>query len=173
MKNKTKKIVIAIFISIATIIWIIYVYNEYKVEEMITPEEQAKIEIDEYNFEQLDKVKNILDWLDKNSYGFENLKEFNEKFNENIESIKNCYFLSDKNRYFETKSRNIEKWKWWYIFWFKLESDKYIKKYWDKNYAYPKYDLPVFKLCFWVWDWWCYDDNKQTFIKTISKPCNK
>lgn len=171
MKIETNKIVVIILILIISISWVIYVYNKYNTKEIVTSEEQEKIKIDEYNFEQLEKIKSILDWLDKSSYSFDNLKEFNEKFNQNIEPIKNCYFLSDRNRYFETKSRIVEKWKWWYMFWFKLESDKYIKKYGEANYVYPKYDLPVFKLCFWLWEWWCYDDNKQTFIKTITNPC--
>jgi hypothetical protein len=63
--------------------------------------EIININIDIYNFKQLEKVKSVLDSLDKNSYNFSNLKEFNKKFSQNIEPIKNCYFLSDRNRFFE------------------------------------------------------------------------
>jgi hypothetical protein len=46
-----------------------------------------------------------------------------------------------------------------------------VKKYWNYYYAYPKYNLPSFNLCFWLWEWWCYDDNKELFNQTISNPC--
>lgn len=59
--------------------------------------EQDKLTIDRYNFEQLEKVRLVLDNLDKNSYKFDNLNEFNKKFSQNIEPIKNCYFLTERN----------------------------------------------------------------------------
>jgi len=170
MKIEAKKIVVIILIVIVLIIWITYLYNKYNTTEIITSEEQAKIEIDEYNFGELDKVKNILNWLDKNSYSFEDLKEFNKKFNQNIKPIKNCYYLVDRNSFFEK-----DKWWWGFIFWFQLESKKYIRKYGVKYYAYPKYDLPNISICMWWWwsiDWWeCYDRYRSKFEWTISNPC--
>ena len=167
-----KNIKITIWIILLIILWVVwkYSYNYYNNQKVLAQEEQENIKIDEYNFEQLEKVKNILDWLDKNSYSFENLKEFNEKFNENIEPIKNCYFLSDRNSYFE----NL-KWWWGYIFGFKLYSDKYQKELWEQYlnhlsyYTYPKYDLPSSYIC----DWWnCdWDIIFGSLIKTISNPC--
>lgn len=136
----------------------------------LSQEEQDKIKIDEYNFEQLEKVKAILDPLDKDSYNFNNLKEFNEKFNQNIKPIKNCYYLIDKNSFFRKN-----KGPWGYIFWFELESNMYIKKYGTKYYAYPNYDLPNDSMCIWWWWqgdwWWCFDRYRSVFESTISNPC--
>lgn len=158
-------IIWVIILILLVLIWK-YWYDYYKYEMNVSRDEQENRKIDEYNFEQLEKVKSVLDWLDKNSYKFDNIKEFNKNFNQNIKPIKNCYFLTSRNWYFDKS-----KWWGWYIFWFKLTSDRYKNKYWVEYYAYPKYDLPIFKLCFWLWEWWCYDDNKESFIKTISNPC--
>ncbi len=161
MKIEAKKIVVIISIVIVVIIWITYLYNKYNTKEIISPEEQAKLEIDEYNFEQLEKVKNILRNLKRTDTKFSSLKEFNNIYNSNIKPIKNCYYINKYNN----KDRVL------YNFWFKLESDKYIKKYWDENYIYPKYDLPISKVCFWLGEWGCYDLVYDKFNKTISNPC--
>jgi len=122
--------------------------------------EKEKIFIDEYNFNQLEKVKTILDNKTNSGYILRNYIDFNEKFNQDIKPIKNCYYLKTKN------------WKYPYIFWFKLESDKFIKKYWTWYYAYPKYDLPRVPLCFWEGDNIpCKDRNHLEFETTISNPC--
>ncbi len=135
--------------------------KERKLKEEYISEED-RIKIDEYNFEQLEKVKSVLDWLDKNSYSFNNLKEFNKKFNQNITPIKNCYFLSDRNIYFEDK-----KWGGGYVFGFKLYSSKYRKIYWNLYIAYPKYNLPVEYAC--LWSKYCRDDlNFSWFAQIIS-----
>lgn len=38
-------------------------------------------------------------------------------------------------------------WEGWYIFWFELYSEKYVKIYWKDYIAYPKYDLPFSPFC--------------------------
>lgn len=119
--------------------------------------ESENLKIDEYNFEQLEKAKNILRNLKRTDTKFSSLKEFNNIYNSNIKPIKNCYYINKYNN----KDRVL------YNFWFKLESDKYIKKYWDENYIYPKYDLPISKVCFWLGEWGCYDLVYDKFNKTI------
>jgi len=158
-----KRIKILLIIPALIILGLVwkYWYDYYS----INSEEKEKIKIDEYNFEQLEKVKEILDPLDKDSYSFDNIWDFNKLYNSNIEPIKNCYYIKDRN--------------WWekYIFWFKLESDKYIKKYWVEDFAYPKYDLPVEEVCLWdVGISWehineCPDANLTTYQSIISNPC--
>ncbi|MCT4616667.1 MAG: hypothetical protein N4A38_00480 [Candidatus Gracilibacteria bacterium] len=139
----------------------IYGYNYY----LTNKEEQEKIKIDEYNFEQLEKVKSVLNSLDKNSYSFDNIGDFNKQFNINIEPIKNCYYLSNKN--------GGEK----YIFGFKLESNKYIDKYGTKSYIYPKYDIVKEEICLGMPDLdgskgkGCWDGNRDLFERIISNPC--
>lgn len=156
-----------------TIIWILLVVITIEFINIFfndNSEEFKNIKIDKYNFKQLEKVKDILDWLDKNSYSFGNLNQFNEKYNQNIKTIKNCYFIADRNRFFESKN-----WWWGYIFWFKLESQKYLKKYWTEYYAYPKYDLPKNRIYLWMGGWWvdweAMDSTKMDFEKKISNPC--
>jgi len=158
MKKNVKILLIIPALIILGLVWK-YWYDYYS----ISFEEQEKIKIDEYNFEQLEKVKLILDPLDKKSYIINSLDDFNEQFNMNIKPIKNCYYLIDKNWFFKDK-----KWEWWYIFWFELESKTYIKKYWTQYFAYPKYDLPMMNMC----DGECYDNIRQHFEYIISNPCN-
>lgn len=117
--------------------------------------EKDKIAIDRYNFEQLEKAKPILESIPETDERFYSLKEFNQKYNANIKSIKNCYDISNDN------------WSEKYIFWFKLESYIYIYIYRTKLFAYPKYDMPYKNFC--VWE--CIDLNKRTFENIISKPC--
>lgn len=166
MKKETKKIVITIFMFLVTIIWIIYLYTKYNnIEEIVNPEEQAKIEIDVYNFEQLEKIKSILDWLDKDSYSFENLKEFNEKFNQDIKPIKNCYLLSNKNNLYLDKDD--------FIFMVNLHSKDYRKKYKSIYYVYPEYKIQRIEdsLCSPHW-WECGTDQAFSYyLDIISKPC--
>jgi len=160
MNKKNIKILLIIpALIILGLVWK-YWYDYYS----ISSEEQEKIKIDEYNFQQLEKVKEVLDPLDKNLYSFDNIWDFNKLYNLNIEPIKNCYYLTDRNWFFKNN-----KWGWWYIFWFELESKKYIEKYWDKYYAYPEYDLPEDKICTWK----CYDNNYKNFTRIISNTCNE
>ena len=122
--------------------------------------EIPKIYVDVYNFRQLWKVRNVLDNLDGNSYKFDNVKQFNERFNSNVEPIKNCYFLSERNWYFKD-----DNWGGGYIFWFKLESSIFKLIYLTKYYAYPEYNLPVGEVCV-MW-WWCHDHNIGEFRYVI------
>ncbi len=168
MKKIIKKLLIIVLLIIV-LVWIWFTiklsiekYNIHKIVLKEKEQEEEKIAIDEYNFNQLEKVKTILDKLDKNSYKFDNIKEFSKKFNQEIKPIKNCYFLSDRNRYFDDNN-----WGWGYIFWFELESNKYTKIYWDNYYAYPKYDLPKGNIC--IWGNKCdFDIVIRDFYKTIS-----
>gem|GEM_PF-2637692 len=70
---------------------------EKKDEEQQNLSEEEKINIDEYNFEQLEKVKNILNNI--KDFNFISLENFNNKYNQSITSIKNCYFLISTNYY--------------------------------------------------------------------------
>jgi len=125
--------------------------------------EIKNIKIDNYNFGQLEKVKPILESISKNDETFYSLREFNQIYNTDIGPIKNCYYVSNSN------------WNEKYIFWFQLESQKYIKQYWIKYFVYPKYDLP--KDCVYLWMWnqlaWCPDKTKDKFEDIISHTCKE
>lgn len=118
--------------------------------------EKDKIAIDKYNFEQLEKVKPILESIPVNDKKFYSLKEFNQKYNSDIKTIKNCYYISTYN------------WDFPYIFWFQLESSIYIYIYRTKLFAYPKYDLPFVPLYYSGWPW---DRNRSWFNYIIWYPC--
>lgn len=156
MKNKYK-IQIIVILLIIMVISVIYVINMYRFES-------ENIKIDEYNFAQLEKVKMILDSLDNENYDFFGIDEFNKNFNQNIEPIKNCYYIWNSSWFFENNKS------WEYMFGFMLESKKYIMKYWDKNYAYPKYNLPEYIACDSVS---CDDWNLKGFKNIISNPCEE
>lgn len=76
---------------------------------ILTPEEQQKqaeaaylleqenIRIDEYNFNELEKVKPILEKLPQENKKIFTVKKFNELYNANIQPIKNCYYISNSN----------------------------------------------------------------------------
>lgn len=154
--SKFKKATLFVFL------WILMLYTWILIYSLVF--EQDKLAIDRYNFAQLEKVKSVLDKQDSNSYKFKDLKEFNKKFNQNIKPIKNCYFLADRNRFFEN---NL--WDGGYVFWFQLES--LISKFmysWN-YYTYPKYDLPIVQACVWV----CYDILRARFKYDISHPCEE
>lgn len=138
--------------KIVGILWILFlIWQSYAVY------------IDMYNFKQLGKAKPILENIPKDAETFYNLKQFNEIYHANIKPIKNCYLVNNYN------------WKGEYIFWFKLESLIYMYIYWGEYFAYPKYNLPKGRLCFWlnIWGWGgeCYDDNRLHFEKVVSNPC--
>jgi len=147
-----------IILILLVLIWK-YGYDYYKYEVNVSIEERENRKIDEYNFGELGKVKQILDNIWKNDKKFFTFKEFNEIYSTNIKPIKNCYYVSNSN------------WSENYIFWFRLESEKYINKYWNQNYAYPKYDLPYDTVCFGLWEWGCSNFILDRFIYTISNPC--
>ncbi len=161
--NKSQRLIISILliliIALLLVLWFIFNKKE-KQEELIRKQtEQENIKIDEYNFKQLEKAKPILDNIPKDAKKFKTLKKFNELYNAWIEPIKNCYYVSNLN------------WKYPYIFWFKLESEKYKNKYWEKYYVYPNYDLPFTPYCWWSKD--CQDDiNKWFFLSVISYHCD-
>jgi hypothetical protein len=153
--SKIKKNIIWILLFIIVLYLWVFLYSYIF--------EKDKIAIDRYNFEQLEKVKKSLD-NEKTDYRFRNLRDFNNKYNLNIQPIKNCYYIVT-TIYFDNY-----KWDSKYIFWFHLESliYKFINFWW--NYTYPKYDLPVYNIC--IWGNRCdYDSNKAIYEFTISNPC--
>jgi hypothetical protein len=154
-KINLKVILLLIVIILLLPLWK-YWYEYYKYDMwIISVEEQENRKIDEYNFEQLEKVKNILKSIKRDDKKFSNLKEFNKQYKTNIKPIKNCYYMSNSN------------WNEAYIFWFELYSNKFINKYWTENYVYPKYDLPKDKVCVWK----CIDVNFIKYIKILTNPC--
>lgn len=156
-KNTVFKIIIGliIFIILLEIINIVFKGDISKFKNELKNES-----IDKYNFEQLEKVKPILESIPKDAKKFYTLKELNEIYNADIKPIKNCYVVNNDN------------WKYSYIFWFKLYSKKFIANYWTEYYAYPKYDFPVHKICAWFGGKWeCQDYNLNQFEYTISNPC--
>lgn len=168
IKKNTRIILIIIIWMIMLLLWGKFIYSAY----FISPEEKQAIAVDTYNFEQLKKVKNVLKGIPEEEVNFINLKRFNSKFNQNIEPIKNCYYLTSMNNFDDYTGEST------YIFGFQLESNKYKKKYGEEYYAYPKYDLPIRESCFpWgfigvdTWSWSCMDMNKSSFNWTISNPC--
>lgn len=100
-----------------------------------------------------------MDKIPKDAKKFYTLKEFNNIYSADIKPIKNCYYVSNYN------------WDNPYIFWFNLESNKYIKQYWTGYYTYPKYDLPNDEIiCFGTTES-CIDSIKVKFTNIISNPC--
>jgi hypothetical protein len=99
-----------------------------------------------------------LDNKPKDIYPLYWLNEFNKKYNIDIKPIKNCYYVSNGNKWDN------------FIFWFQLESEKYRKLYRKNYYVYPKYDLKIEPLCI-MW-WWCIENISYVrFLETISNPC--
>jgi len=174
MRKYTKIWIIWISWIMILIIWGLiwkYGYNYSKYGMIISTEELENRKIDEYNFWELEKVKSVLSKMNQDNFKFRSLTDFNEKYNQDIKPIKNCYYLVSTN-YFDKY-----KWNSKYIFWFKLYSDKFKKKYWEKDrdwiiyYSYPKYDLPYDAVCFGLWEWGCSDFIYGIFLNTISNPC--
>lgn len=160
--------------------------------------EYDKLKIDNYNFNQLEQVKekfkslNVkystskINWWEKTwmyyinwwiqYFNFYNLWDFNRKYNANITPLKNCY-------YFAVSSFYGWNWKYPYIFWFKLESSFYkILNFW-KYYSYPWYDLNNnIKMSTWLNPDPLnkYPNNKhfeinrdEKFIQKVSNPCSE
>lgn len=142
-------------IALYGVIWIIFLYLLVIAYSNIF--ERDKLAIDEYNFEQLNKVKPILETISKKSRKFNTLKEFNDIYKTGIKPKKNCYYIRNYNGDYS------------YIFWFQIESIMYRLLYFWRNYAYPKYDLQYSRIC--VWGLWCYDDNMDWYEYIISHPC--
>lgn len=153
-----KKIPIQEILITLLIIFVMFViWNQINNDNIeYSKEEQEKIKIDEYNFGQLEKIKEAFvlnsGWKRK----IDSLGYFVFEYGINIVPIKNCYYVSNSN------------WKYDFIIWFKLESDKYIKKNWSEYYAYPKYDIETNKICIWRCD---IDANRQRFETLVSNPC--
>jgi len=165
-KNFIKKILILLSLVLIILTWK-YWYQYYIYNINPSQEELENQKIDEYNFEQLEKVKVILKNLNRNDKKFSSLSEFNKIYKVDIKPIKNCYYINKYNN----KDRVL------YDFWYILYSKKYKKLYWNDDnswysyYIYPKYDLPIEKFCWWGSQ--CEDINKRIFIKTISNPCKE
>lgn len=149
MSKKVIKSIIIILISIILFYTSLFLYSYFF--------ESEKLEIDNYNFNQLEQVKKKFSdlkiesfvssekssWWSMwyyttwwyNQFNFYNIWDFNRQYNLNIKPIKNCYYFEISNAIY---SKN---WKYPYIFWFQLESTFYkILNFW-KYYSYPWYDL--------------------------------
>ncbi|MDD2871763.1 MAG: hypothetical protein PHS49_07285 [Candidatus Gracilibacteria bacterium] len=153
IKYINKKIIIkfiSYIISFITLIYLLVFSYSYIFE-------QDKLAIDKYNFEQLEKVKTIINNDKVYNKTFRTIKEFNSIYNSDIKPINNCYFIFNYN--------GDEK----FIFGFKLESILYKLYNLNWNYAYPKYDLPISTAC--VMGGGCIDGNYKSYTLTISNPC--
>lgn len=151
LNNIQQMIIFFLWIIVLILSWVLYAVDKYY--------EEAKEKIDEYNFEQLENAKIVLEKIPEDANKFSTLKKFNEIYNAWIKPIKNCYYVSNSN------------WEYPYIFWFKLESKKYIKYYWTQYYAYPEYDLPFTRFCGGSKD--CNDDiARDFFLSVISFSCD-
>jgi len=118
--KKNKQIMTWVFLlSLLILVWR-YWYDYFRYERNVTSEEYSKRKIDEYNFEQLEKVKDLLKNLKRSDKEFLSLSEFNKLYNAEIKPIKNCYYVKN----YASSNRVL------YNFWFKLESDKYKAKLW-------------------------------------------
>jgi len=171
VKHKIKIIIWIIFLTILITIWLLL--NNYKIE-------QENIKIDKYNFGQLEKVKKILLKIPKEEYNFNNLKEFNQRFKQDIKPIKNCYVLYGKT----DKSLEISETKKFdselnYVFLFRIYSKMFINKYNSSYYFYPYYVYPE-SMYNKIEDSLCGKDGPgacatdavyEDYMKTISNPC--
>ena len=113
------------------------------------------IGIDIYNFRQLEKARIVLDELPEDEKKFYILKQFNERYDQNISPVINCYYINNDNG------------KYTYIFGFKIYSIAYKMFYWTSSYAFPWYDQGYWNFC----DGECYDRNEWQFNFTISHSC--
>ncbi len=163
------KVIIAILILV--LIWEYYYFVERKA-----------IEIDRYNFQQLEKAKKVvknLKWEQK-LYRARGLKDFNYQFDTDIEPLdkRYCYYV-----YYDYDKENNKP---VFEFWFKLHSLLYKLMYMSDNYAYPKLikrkepseackeerKLPYMWLtwmpaCAWL------NAHYSYFISAISEPCER
>ncbi|EKD44468.1 MAG: hypothetical protein ACD_71C00126G0003 [uncultured bacterium (gcode 4)] len=167
MRKYTKMWIIWISWILILILWVLiwkYGYNYFRYGMIVSTEELENRKIDEYNFWELEKVKNLLKWWNKDLYKFNTLKEFNEKYKANIKPIKNCYFLSNTEKFFGKAD---------YILLFEIFSEKYKNIYKHEYYVYPeiKYNQIEWSLC-WGHGWVCTADIIfWEYIETISNPC--
>ena len=164
MKKKT--IITLLVLLILSIAW--YIYYQY---------DKENLKIDYYNFQQLEKAKNVvknLKWEQK-LYRARGLKDFNYQFDTDIEPLdkRYCYYV-----YYSFDKENNKP---VFEFWFKLHSLLYKMMYMSDNYAYPKLIKPkkIPEDCFnnqWKLYkvlWKCADPNYSYFISAISEPCEK
>lgn len=142
---------------------VIFTNNEVKeiIEKEVELSETEKEKIDEYNFSQLELVKSNLSNFQKVDFTIRNYIDYNRKYEPDIKPIRKCLYVSTEN------------WQEPFIFWFKLESEKYITEYGTWYYIYPKYEVPKDEICHWLWEWWiwCIDNNYWNFKHTISNKC--
>jgi len=168
-KNFIKKILTLLSLVLIILTWK-YWYQYYIYNINPSQEELENQKIDEYNFEQLEKVKVILKDLNRNDKKFSSLSEFNKIYKVDIKPIKNCYILSNINNYFIDS--NLEN---SYMFMFSIYSEKYKNTYKKDYYIYPYnyYKNIEESLCWNNW-WYCGSDIVYwNLIKTISNPCKE
>jgi hypothetical protein len=141
--------------------------------------EWRNIYIDYYNFQQLEKAKQVVEnlkWEEKD-YRVRDLKWFNYQFDADIEPLdkRYCYYV-----YYNKIPTGP-----WYIFnfWFKLHSLLYKIKYWWTHYNYPykmeepepsKECLEELKLPWLRWAPSCVSVSRyRRFLDAINNPCRR
>ncbi|MDP2103818.1 MAG: hypothetical protein Q8K26_02765, partial [Candidatus Gracilibacteria bacterium] len=87
MRKYTKMGIIGTMILILGVLIGKYGYNYFKYGMIVSTEELENRRMDEYNFGELEKAKQILDNIGKNDKKFFTLKEFNEIYSANIKPI--------------------------------------------------------------------------------------
>ena len=156
-KTKVVMAAVAIILIGGTTIWYMWHALLIQKEQQDLAIEQSNIAEDNYNFEQLEKVKGILTKTSSGSYNFYGPSDFNKQFHTAIMPKRNCYYMWSKNGNHS------------YIFGFKLESKKYRSQYGSDFFAYPKYELPPEFIC--TSD--CTDLTLDYFRNVISHPCDR
>ncbi len=160
------KVIIAILILV--LIWEYYYFVERKA-----------IEIDRYNFQQLEKAKKVvknLKWEQK-LYRARGLKDFNYQFDTDIEPLdkRYCYYV-----YYDYDKENNKP---VFEFWFKLHSLLYKLKYLSLNYAYPKLikkewpseecERQVKTSVWYTWVPACFGWYYYRYLRIINNPCER
>ena len=130
--------------------------------------EQENIKIDEYNFTQLEKFESALINIQDEDNKVMSLEDFNETFNEDIDPVQNCYYISTTDIYWWEEDIEKE-----YIFSTLLHSNKYKKIYGKDYFIYPESVSNKIEesLCG-PWGWVCSSDMIfEWMIDVISNPC--
>ncbi len=127
MKKKKIKIILVVVLLVLIILVVAwYKYYQY---------DKENLKIDYYNFQQLEKVKKVIENIPENkkTYRVRNLKQLNSKFKADIEPLdkRYCYYV-----YYQFDKENNKP---VFGFWFKLHSLLYKLRYWWEYYKYPNW----------------------------------
>lgn len=130
--------------------------------------EIINIVTDIYNFNQVKKIKSIVNTINLDEYNFTSLNTFNDSLDQNIKPIRNCYYVNNnfkptRNSYYVNKDTSKDS----FVFWFKIYSFIYKIIYSSEYSVYPEGNEPKKLDCSSL----CYDIIDPIFIQTISNPC--